>query len=377
MLAFGELDVQLRRVHGVRQAREDFRRGALIARQQLEQPRRRVESVVEPVPALLEEDVPAHLARHERAGFFQLRLDQRVSRLPHDRLAAGRANRLLELARALHVVNDGAAGVARQHVAREQDHLAIGPDDVAVRRDHAETIAVAVESEPDVVTAAFDGFDEVGEVLRFARIGMMVRKVAVDLAIELGYVATQAAQQFGRVSAGDPVAAVDGDAHLARELDVADDAIEVGLAHVDAAHGTVAVAHEIVALEALTQPLNRLPGQRVARDHDFQAVVVGRVVAAGYAHARAGTEVMRREIEYRCRRLPDVEHIAARLYEPARQGLHQHGTGQTPVASDGEALTAARLRFGADRVTDALDDFGGEAFADDAANVVGLEDFSR
>ena len=53
-----------------------------------EQPRAGVQAVVEAVPALLEEDVAAHLAGQRRAGLLQLGLDQRMAGFPHQRLAA-------------------------------------------------------------------------------------------------------------------------------------------------------------------------------------------------------------------------------------------------------------------------------------------------
>jgi hypothetical protein len=48
-----------------------------------------VGAVVEAEPALLEEDVAAHLAAQRRIHFLHLRLDQRVAGLVHHRLAAG------------------------------------------------------------------------------------------------------------------------------------------------------------------------------------------------------------------------------------------------------------------------------------------------
>jgi len=87
--------------------------------------------------------------------------------------------------------------------------------------------------------------------------------------------------------------------------------------------------------------------------------------------------MMRREIKYRGRCLADVDDVAARAREAARQGLNQFGSGKTTVAPDGEAITAARSRLAANRVTDTLDKSSGKTFSDDAADVVSLEDFGR
>jgi hypothetical protein len=46
-----------------------------------------------------------------------------------------------------------------------------------------------------------------------------------------------------------------------------------------------------------------------------------------------------------------------------------------PVAADGHAAAAAQFGLGAERLADQLGGLGRERFADDAANIVGLENF--
>jgi hypothetical protein len=57
-----------------------------------------------------------------------------------------------------------------------------------------------------------------------------------------GDAATQAAEQVGRDAAGDAVAAVDDDFHRPCQLDVADDAVKIGLAHAGVADMAAALA---------------------------------------------------------------------------------------------------------------------------------------
>ena len=171
VLALGAGDVELGRRHGVRQ-RVEHRRRIVVARQDLEQARAGVQAVVEAVPALLEERVAAHLAGERGADFLHLALDQRVSRLPEQRHAAVAQDPGLQVARRLDVVDHRGAGHAREHVRGEQHQLAVRIDDVAVARDHAEAVAVAVEREAEVVLAPwregrsgprrFSGFDGSG-----------------------------------------------------------------------------------------------------------------------------------------------------------------------------------------------------------------------
>ncbi len=189
-------------------AGKDFLRRAAVTRQNFQQACGGVQAVVEAIPAFLEEDVAAHLAGQQCAAFLELGLDERMSGLPHRALAAGRGDGLGERARTFHVVNDFTARIARQHVARVQNHLPVRPDDAAVRRDHAEPVAVAVEREPCVVAAFIHFGDQISEVFRFARVGMVIGKGAVDLAKKLGDVAAELLEQLWREFAGDAIAAI-------------------------------------------------------------------------------------------------------------------------------------------------------------------------
>src|SRR5450755_4183470 len=125
----------------------------------LEQARRRISGVVEAVPALAEEDMAAHLAGQRRAHFLHLRLDERMAGLPHQGLAAGGADEGREALCALDVVDDGGAGVAPEHVGREEHQLPVGVDDVALSRHDAEPVAVAVEGDAYLGAAALHGAD--------------------------------------------------------------------------------------------------------------------------------------------------------------------------------------------------------------------------
>ena len=137
----------------------------------------------------------------------------RVAGFPHQRFAAVPGDPAEQVARAFDVENDFAAGHARQHVGREQHQLAIGVNDPAGLGDHAEAVAVAVKGQPEFGIAIFQRGDEVFEVVRLRRIGMVVGKGAVDFAEQFFDGATEFAVQPGSGGAGDAVAAVDGDAH--------------------------------------------------------------------------------------------------------------------------------------------------------------------
>jgi hypothetical protein len=105
-----------------------FQHGIAVGRtrQDFEQAGAGVQAVIEAVPALLEEGVAGHLAGQRGAGFLELGLDQRVAGVPHQRHAAVLFDPRGQQAGAFDVVNDLAAGHARQHVGGEQHQLAVG-----------------------------------------------------------------------------------------------------------------------------------------------------------------------------------------------------------------------------------------------------------
>ena len=137
-----------------------------------------------------------------------------------------------QLARGLDVEDDFGAGVARQHVVGEQHQLAVGEDDAAVLGDHAQAVAVAVEGEAQFRVRGLEPGDQVLQIVRHGGVGMVVGEGAVHLAEHFFDLAAHAAIEFWREGAGHAVAAIDDDLHRPRQLDVADDAAEVGLGNV-------------------------------------------------------------------------------------------------------------------------------------------------
>ncbi len=67
---------------------------------------RRIEAIVVAVVLIAEKHVAAHLTGDARSRFTHLLLNQRVPRLPHDRLPTSLTNGVLQHLRALHIEND-------------------------------------------------------------------------------------------------------------------------------------------------------------------------------------------------------------------------------------------------------------------------------
>ena len=129
-------------------------------------------------------------------------------------------------------------------------------------------------------------------------------------------------------------------------------------------------------LDACSQGRDRITVQRVAGDHHFQAVVVGRIVASGDHDAGAGAQFVGREIEHAGGHHANVDDVHARGLDSRGQCPRQVRAGKPAVAPDDDGRNALAGRLAADRLTDGLNDFGCKCPADDATDVVGLEDLT-
>src|SRR6266480_6558941 len=375
--ALCELQVQFRRTHRIGKCVE--RRGGVgRLAQDLQQARPGVLRVVEPVPAFDEERMAAHFARERRAALAHPRLDERMTGLPEARHAAVPADPGREVARALYVVDDLGARLAREDILREQHQLPVRKNDLPLGGYHAQPVAVAVESEPDFTALALHQGYQVLEVLRVGRIGMMIGKAAIDLAIELQHFAAESAVELARRGAGDAVTAVDRDFHRTHEPYVGGNSIQIGFADVRMAVPPRA-ASKLTGLDPLAQPLDILARESGSRKYHLQPVVLGRIVAARDRDCAAATEMVRGEISDRGCEHPDLRDVHAACANALRQRASELGSGDPTIAAHCDlgppAPAAAVEQLASERLPDQPNAFAGEGFADDAADVIGLEDF--
>ena len=205
---------------------------------------------------------------------------------------------------------------------------------------------------------------------------MVMREVAIDFAEKLGHVATEPTKQRWCERAGDAVAAVDRYLHRARERDIARDAVEVRGGDVPAAVAPGA-GTERTGFDAHLQSLDVVARECVAGDHHLEPVVVRRIVAAGHYDAALCLELVRREIAHRRRDHPDVDHVRSARPDPVGKGAAKLRPGKPAVAGDDDSVATAIERERAQRLADTAHDRRRQRLADDAADVVGLEDFCR
>ena len=275
----------------------------------------------------------AHFATEQGAGFFHLGLDQRVAGLPHDRASAGLADDAGQLARALHVKDDVGARVTGNDVLGKQHHQAVGVDQLALVGNKAEAVGIAVKGNAQVGAAALDHLDQVGKVLRLTRVRVMVGEQAIDIAVQRNDVAADAAEQAFGNDAADTVAAIDDHLERAGDDHVVHDLLQVAVQHVQLVAAAVADA-QVVLLQALVQGRDLVAREGLASDHDLQAVVGRRVVAAGDHHAGGGAAGVGGKVQHGGGHHADVADLAAAVHQPLNQLFAQCRAGQAAITGD-------------------------------------------
>src|SRR5947207_216336 len=131
---------------------------------------------------------------------------------------------------------------------------------------------------------------------------------------------------------------------------------------------------ELAGLEAPAQVLDLPAVQRLLAEAELEAVVVGRVVAAGHLDAAVQVPVEEREVHERRGADADVEHADAGRRD-ARGDRGRVGIGgEAAVAADGHHAPARLGGEGAEGLAQAAREVGVEVLLGDAADVVLAED---
>ena len=226
------------------------------------------------------------------------------------------------------------------------------------------------KASPQSASVARTPFDEVDEVARLHRVGMMVGEVAIDSAVEFIHQAAEATQQSWRCHARHAIAAIDHDLGAVLHLDIGENRLLVGFNEALRFDAACTLA-QIIRLDARAQALDGVLGQWLAAQHHLQAVVVGRIVAAGDHDAGAGFSRLGRKVQHRRWHHADVDDFHAALGQALVQRLMQGRPRMTSIPARHRPIVACGQCFGAERASNLAHHRGIEVFIDDAANVVG------
>jgi len=99
-------------------------------------------------------------------------------------------------------------------------------------------------------------------------------------------------------------------------------------------------------LDPRAQLLNGLGEERRAGDDHLEAVVIGRVVAAGDGDAASAAEVVGREIGHRRGDHADVDHVDAARADAGSERAGELGPRQPAVAADDDRAAPLLAREG-------------------------------
>ena len=122
-----------------------------------------------------------HLAAQRRPRGTHARLDQRMSGLAHLRHTTRGLDHVGDVPAAFDVIQNRRARMTRQHVLRKQHQLPVGINNVSIFRDHAKPVAVTVKGQTDFGIGLFQRRDEILQIFRMRRVGMMVGKMSIDV----------------------------------------------------------------------------------------------------------------------------------------------------------------------------------------------------
>ena len=342
----GAVHVDLGAGHVLGRLREHPRERQRLAGEILGQLEPAEQAVVVAVEAVLQEEVPAALARDGRAHLGHLGLDPRVAGLPHDGPAAVGQDVLGQRLAALDVEDHRRAGVARQDRAREQHQDPVALDVLSALVLHAHAVAVAVEGESQVGLVLDHGLADrragrllagVGEVVGEGRVGRAEERhhrqacTPVDLLAE---------ERRGAVAGVEHDLERPGEAHPPDEVgDVGGTQVKL----LDAARPHVEGTLVGDALEALDVRLE----QRLDAVHrHLEAAPALGIVARRDHHAREAGQVHLCEVERGREHAPDVHHVEARGAQALHEALLEAQAVGPEVVAHHHALAAALVGQG-------------------------------
>ena len=127
-------------------------------------------------------------------------------------------------------------------------------------------------------------------------------------------------------------------------------------------------------MDTLVQSGDILINQRLAIQHNFEAIVFWRIVTSGYHHTTLGRAVVCGVIEDRCWYCADIDDISTTRSKTFDQGFRKCWTVLSAVIANDQCLLPACFRFRSDGHTDRASDVLTQIFTNNPANVISPED---
>ena len=168
---------------------------------------------------------------------------------------------------------------------------------------------------------------------------MMIRKAAVHLEEQLDRLDVQFLEHAVKHRPGGAVARIEHYLHAAGKLKLRRDLVDIRRRRIDLFHRS-GPAFKIVPLYQLQYLLDLFAVQRSRSAHRFDAVVLGRIVAASDHDSAGGLKMHHGVIEQRRGHDPDIEHVgAAREQSLQKRGMNT-AAAQAAIAAQANRTSA-------------------------------------
>ena len=201
---------------------------------------------------------------------------------------------------------------------------------------------------------------------------MVVGEGAVDLGEDHVVVARQPLDQHVEGRARGAVAGVPADAERLAAI-ILEQPVDISLADVDFLDRAAALV-PMAGSGALAELLDLRAEHRAALQQHLEAIVIGRVVAAGDLDAAVDVEIMSREIEHRRGAHANQHDVHAAFREAADQFGFEHAGVGAAVAADGDGARAFAMGLGGEGPAERVSVGFGQRVADDPADVIFAQD---
>src|SRR3989337_126910 len=147
----------------------------------LDKPTRRIDCIVIPEIAVGKKQVPAHFSRQSSSDLFHLGLDQRMSCLPHDGIAAMGTDIIIHRLGTLDLGNESGSRFSAEDIARKDDHELVSPENITLFVYYSYPVRISIKGDACVRFLRPDRINQNTEIFRYRRIRMMIGKCSVSL----------------------------------------------------------------------------------------------------------------------------------------------------------------------------------------------------
>ena len=254
----------------------------------------------------------------------------------------------------------------------KQLHLPIGIDVLAIAGHNAQAVAVTIKGQAKLSARAGQGGDQVFQIFRFARVGVVVGKLPIDLAEQFDDLAAQGTKNPRRRSARHAIATVDHDLHRPSQTHIAQDAVGIRLDQVHQAHQSPGFQDPAFIGHGGAQSLDVLAINGAPSQHHLETVVILGVVAARDLNAAAAQRV-RGKVQHRGGDHPHVNHHHAHIDQTLHQGRAEAGRTPAAVTTHGHRGLPTSRSLVAKGPTQSTGKVGVQGIGYQAPDVIGFE----